>query len=113
MVSAFMLSLLIIFAISILVDMALFDIIVRRQYRNYYSYWKRDGSPWGFFSTLKEVGPIKGSWARQKVAFQWAWGTPEWALSDQQTGNYLILYKISNLITVITWCFLLKVLIWK
>ena len=91
------------FIVSVAITLALFDAVLRQQYRAHRAAWQQDGSPWGFFSFTREVDFLPGCRARGTIFRQWLFRNPQWAGADPAALRYLVLFRASSVAAVILW----------
>lgn len=93
----------ILFLITVVISLLLFDIVLRKQQRNHNAQWKRDGCPWGFFKFERAVGILAGCKARNVVFNQWLFKAPAWLAADPAALRYLYLFRISIVVGCVFW----------
>lgn len=95
----------ILFIVMVVLSLLLFDIVLRKQYRDHLEQWRQDGCPWGFFRFPREVGFLAGCKARNVVFKQWLTGNPVWLESDPVAARYVYLFRITGAMACVTWAF--------
>jgi hypothetical protein len=93
----------VLFLIAVSISLALFDVVLKKQYRDHPDAWKRDGCPWGFFSFPREVGFLPGCRARGAIFRQWTFANPDWSASDQTAIHYLRLFRFAVVAGLVFW----------
>jgi hypothetical protein len=91
------------FLIAVSISLALFDVVLGKQYRDHPDAWRRDGCPWGFFRFPREVGFLPGCRARGAVFGKWMRANPDWAAADQTAVHYLNLFRIAVAAGLVFW----------
>jgi hypothetical protein len=92
MVAAFLLA---------LVGFVIYDIIIRREYREHRAEWEKDGKPIGFFWSPEEGSFFTGSFARNRTAFWWMILPPAWAKSDRGVRRLFIGLRIATVASLL------------
>lgn len=76
---------------------ALFDILIRIEYKSHYSYWEKDGKPIGFIFAPREASIFGGSIRRHRLSLIWYFVTPVWVNNDSNAQKILTLYRLSGI----------------
>ena len=81
--------------VALLSSFALFDYLVRWEFRHHRDAWEADGSPGGFFwrsspLTTGELTPV----TRSHIGFQWLFRTPPWIAESSICRRVLFFYRV-------------------
>jgi hypothetical protein len=100
-----------IFAVSLLRSFAVFDTILRKEYRGHPLIWEKDGKPIGFFWVPKGGEILSGSLARSRLAMKWSFATPSWAESENELLPLFKKLKRAAILNLCIWAAFIVVLV--
>ena len=76
-------SVILVLAVAMLLySFAMFDRLVRAEYKQDRQAWEADGRPRGFFWRAPECTWFRSAWAINRLSFVWLFKTPPWAASS-------------------------------
>ena len=88
---------------------AMFDRLVRWQHEHQHAAWEADGRPDGFFWRTPECSFWRSSSARQRLAFEWLFSTPDWVRGSEYCSSALrrlrviVLVWNASILTIVLW----------
>lgn len=102
----------ILFLVFVFVEFIIFDILIRKEYRDNYDLWERDGKPFGFFWVPKEsrgffLPKIRCQMARGRLMSSWFFSTPLWMKYDKKSLFLIMIYRIILLGAIVSWVIVL------
>ena len=100
----------IIFLITVVLDMCLFDYLVRWEYEHHRDQWEKDGKPSGYIIWCpKESIPMQlgRTEIKHDLNFFWTFKMPQWAAESIECRRWFFLKRICDIVS----CSVLLVLI--
>jgi hypothetical protein len=94
-VAGLFVSLIVLFAAAA-VWIVTIDWLIRHEFRVYPGEWKKDGMPYGYFTTLAGTSWWTGGRSRFKCEQKWFKRNPNWAIEDDVALKYLRYYRLSR-----------------
>ena len=96
------------FFVFIFAGFIIIDILIRKEYRENYDLWIRDGKPFGVFWVPKEsrgffLPKFRSQMARGRILFSWLFSTPLWMKYDKKALLLIKIYRIISLGALISW----------
>ena len=91
-----MIILVIVFALTLLIDFFVVDCLLEYEYREHYSQWVADGKPVGYTWSPKEKGGFRSflGFSRDKLTDSWLFSTPEWIKENRRNIRLLWAHRI-------------------
>jgi len=74
---------------------ALFDGLIRLEFRYHRKHWEKDGSPIGFLWVPPEASVWLGTRARNRCLRKWVHCTPAWVRKDNRAQRILFWYRFA------------------
>lgn len=93
----------ILFLITTVISLLLFDIVLWKQHRDHVEQWKLDGCPWGFFKFARAVSFLPGCRARNVVFTQWLFKTPAWLAADPAALRCVYMFRVAVALGCVFW----------
>ncbi len=96
------------FLAFVLAGFMIFDILLRKEYRENYDLWERDGKPFGVFWVPREsrgffLPRFRCQISRGRILSSWLFSTPLWMKYDKKALLLIRMYRILSIGAILSW----------